>query len=156
MGVVQDWITFELGLRIRSVRFEFENGPNHTAPRLPPSLKKCLNFGQWAVCVFTVLLFAALSTLMILSAHKDGNNGYAFNYNYYRIYEILGYMFLSQFLLMTSLTIYLLLEIKSYIKIINSRSGRPQPRLRREMRTIISIFACFALSYTGRFFFNVT
>ena len=56
---------------------------------------------------------------------------------------------------MTSLTIYLVVEMKRHTKRINSGTQNNKPlTLSREMRIMVSTFAVFSLSYAGRFFLD--
>ena len=101
-------------MRIRSTKY------CAVGTRLPTKYKYWLEFGQSTLTIITISMFTAFSIAAIITAHLDGNaSRIAFFNNYYLVDEILGWMFLVQFLLLSSLTIFLVVEMKKYTKRIN-------------------------------------
>ena len=56
------------------------------------------------------IIFVAFSLSVIVSAHLDGSNGLAFDSSLYFVWDILGYLFLLQVIVMTLLVIWLFVE----------------------------------------------
>ena len=63
--------------------------------RLPSSLNYWLKFGQCVLTIVTTALLIAISVAVIISAHKDGNRGYAFLHSHALVNDILGWMFVG-------------------------------------------------------------
>ena len=85
----------------------------------------------------------------------EKNDGYAFNSHKRRADLGFGYCFLTQTVVMTSLTVYLMVETLRFEAWERSHFGRVESNLHRGMRTQLIVFTFFALSYLGRFIFNV-
>ena len=69
VGIAQDWIVFELIVRIRYSRKYV-----HLQKRLPPAAQKCLHYGSRAVFAFTILGFTVFCVLEILSSRLVKKN----------------------------------------------------------------------------------
>ena len=87
VGVVQDWITLELAIRIHNCKGYRD---------ISDKAKKRLRFARRILFVVTAFAFAAFCIVDILSAHREGNEGLAFGISEYNclVYQILGYSFL--------------------------------------------------------------
>ena len=101
VGVVQDWITIELAIRIH-------NSKGHTD--ISEVAKKKLRLARCVLFVITTLAFLAFTLFVIFSAHKEGNNGEAFHDNPCREFYILGYSFLCYVIVMILLVTWLFVE----------------------------------------------
>ena len=86
MGVVQDWITLELAIRIRNAKGYSD---------ISATAKKKLRRTSGVLIAFITLSFGIFTVITIVSAHKPVNDGYAFSYNVCPMYEIIGYSFLG-------------------------------------------------------------
>ena len=69
MGLVQDWITFELAVRIR-------NAKGYTD--ISEAGKKKLRFASILLFAFLILGLIVYSIVLIASAHTEENHGWAF------------------------------------------------------------------------------
>ena len=86
MGVVQDWITLELAIRIRNAKGYSD---------ISEATKKKLRRTSGVLIVIIALSLVAWTVTVIVSAHKQGNNGDSFFYNFDSVYDIIGYSFLG-------------------------------------------------------------
>ena len=105
VGVVQDWITLELAIRIKNTKRNAQ---------LTKKLQKRLKTGQYIVFTLTGLCLVSLSTFVFFTANDENNNGYAFNTHKRRADVALGFCQLAQYVVMTSLTIYLMYETRRF------------------------------------------
>ena len=146
VGIVQDWITVDLAIRIRNAKFYTE---------ISESGKRKLRFASGVLFAITTLIFAAFSTAVIVSAHKS-DDGYAFADNYCFVYNFIGTSFLIQVIIMILLVAWLFVETQKAVnRERRARSdGRVTQNLRRERCTYAIISTIFALSYLGRYFLN--
>ena len=102
VGVVQDWITLELAIRIR-------NSKGHS--NISDSTKKRLKVVRSMVFAAITALFAIYCTVVTVSAHKEKNKGLAFGReNNCLVVSTIGYLFLCQVILMTLLVAWLFIE----------------------------------------------
>ena len=69
VGVVQDWITFELSIRIHNARGVSD---------ISEAAKRKLSFASGVLFLALGLTFAAFSITVIVTAHGEGNQGFAF------------------------------------------------------------------------------
>ena len=85
VGIVQDWITFELAVRIHNAK-----GYSDISEAEKRKLRKA------SIVLFTVvtLAFIAWAITIIVVAHKEGNEGWAFLSNYCVITYTIGFLFL--------------------------------------------------------------
>ena len=86
MGAVQDWITLELAIRIRNSKGDSD---------ISEAAKKKLRKTSGVLIVFLALTFVIFAVITIVSAHKQGNEGYAFYDNLCFVLDIIGYSFLG-------------------------------------------------------------
>ena len=86
MGAVQDWITLELAIRIRNAKGDSD---------ISEAAKKKLRKRSGVLIFFLALTFVIFAVITIVSAHKQGNEGYAFNDNFCFVFDVLGYSFLG-------------------------------------------------------------
>ena len=84
MGVVQDWITLELAIRIRNAKGYSD---------ISEAAKKKLRRTSGALIVILALSFVIFTVISIDSAHKQG--GYPFHDNIKSVNHIIGYCFLG-------------------------------------------------------------
>ena len=84
VGIVQDWITVDLAIRIRNAKFYTE---------ISESGKRKLRIASGVLFANITLLFAAFSISVIVSAHKS-EDGIAFADNYCFVYNFIGKSFL--------------------------------------------------------------
>ena len=85
VGLVQDWITFELAIRIRN---------SNVVSDISESGKKRLRLARRILFTAITLAFLAYSAIVIVSAHMQENDGFTFNNNWCLIYGVLGFCFL--------------------------------------------------------------
>ena len=118
--------------------------------------KKKLRFASGLFFALLILAFAVLSTVIIVSAHKDENRGWAFMYDECFVVLIIGYLFLSQVIIMILLVVWLFVETKRAVdRERNARQdGKVTHTLMRERCTYATISTFFGLSYIGRFVLN--
>ena len=88
VGWVQDWITFELSLRLRATQY-------CQGKTLPISLNNRLKCGHCTLTIMTIATFCAFTIAVILTELKDGNDGIAFGNDYDLVNEILGWIFFA-------------------------------------------------------------
>ena len=69
VGVVQDWITLELAIRVRNSK-----GYSNISPEKKATLRKVSS----ALFIITGVIFLAWSATVIVSARQPGNEGIAF------------------------------------------------------------------------------
>ena len=129
VGIVQDWVTMELALRSRIIR-RYGSVPQASIRRL----RTIFNI----FFLVLILAFIAWIIAVIVSAHQPGNEGYAFFENFCQAYDLVGYLFLGQVIVMGSLVIWLFIET------------RKEYSLRKELCVFATVSAFFALSYIGR------
>ena len=86
VGIVQDWITFELAIRIHHVKDSSD---------ISRASKKRLRIASAILFATITLVLIAFVTIVLVSANRQANNGYAFNDNYCFLYEVIGYFFLG-------------------------------------------------------------
>ena len=74
----------------------------------------CLYYGSWTIFTLTLLSFVAFSITAIVSANKFNKDYYfiAFTKNRPLIKDIFAYSFLSQFVILSVLTIALITETR--------------------------------------------
>ena len=101
VGLVQDWITLELAVRIHNARGVTDI--SETAKRKLRKIRSIL----FAVTTF---LFAAFSVYVVVTAHLAGNEGFAFFIVECTITYTIGYLFLLQVIVMFGLVIWLFVE----------------------------------------------
>ena len=85
VGVVQDWITLELAIRIRNAKGDSD---------ISEATKKKLRRTSGVLIVIITLIFVTFAVISIVSAHKQGNDGYSFLYYTCLVDDIIGYSFL--------------------------------------------------------------
>ena len=66
VGVVQDWITLELSIRIHHAKGYTD---------ISEAGKKKLRFARSVLFAILTVIFVAFSLFVLVSAHLDGNNG---------------------------------------------------------------------------------
>ena len=101
VGVVQDWITLELAIRIRLAR-------SHTDVS-KTAVKKLRGVFAWLFFILTLALIAWTFAVLV-TARKEVNHGSSFDEHYCLVSDILGYAFLCQVLVMLSLVAWLFIE----------------------------------------------
>ena len=101
MGVVQDWITLELAIRIH-------NAKGYTD--ISEAGKRKLRLARLILFTATALVFCAFSIAVAVSSHQPDNYRYAFFPNGCVLIDIIGFCFLCQVIVMISLVIWLFVE----------------------------------------------
>ena len=143
VGVVHDWITLELAVRIHNAK-----GFSEISEEAKSKLRviRCILFA------FITLSFLAFTIAVVVTAHLEGNRGSAFYGNFCSKYKIIGYLFLTQVIVMSLLVIWLFVEAKKAVNRERRASvdGRVTQTLRRERCTYAIITVFFGLSYIGR------
>ena len=86
VGLVQDWITLELAIRIH-------RSSEHSD--ISETVKNKLRTASTVLFSVLTLLFIGFTTFSIVSAHLEKNGGYAFGENLCSVAEISGKIFLS-------------------------------------------------------------
>ena len=149
VGLVQDWTTLELAIRIH-----VSKGVNDISDDGKLRLRAIFKI---VYLVILVVLIAFITTV-IVSAHLPKNGGLAFHENYCQVFDLLGYLFLGQVIVMGLLVTWLFIETlredpfekaeREFGDTCRWRAGR------KKMCSYLIVSAFFALSYIGRFFFN--
>ena len=85
VGLVQDWITLELAIRIHNSRGSTD---------ISATGKRKLRITCAVLFAVITLAFIAFATTVIVSAHLEGNDGYAFGDHLCLAYNTIGYLFL--------------------------------------------------------------
>ena len=86
IGVVQNWITIELAIRIRNAKGYSD---------ISEAAKKKLRTTSGVLIVIIALTFVSFTATVIVSAHKQEHEGYAFHDSFCSVYEVIGYCFLG-------------------------------------------------------------
>ena len=117
--------------------------------------KRKLRSASYVIFAIITLAFLVFSLIVIVSTRKYGF-GWAFSEDSCAVYDIIGYLFLAQVIVMILLVVWLFIETQRAVNRERRASdvGGVTPSLRRERCTyaIISIF--FGLSYIGRYILN--
>ena len=92
---------FELAVRIRKSKVDSD---------ISEKAKKNLRKTRRLLFAIISLAITAFSVGTIISAYKQGNDGFAFGYNECKVINVMGIFFLVQALVMTSLVIWLYVE----------------------------------------------
>ena len=108
VGVVQDWITLELAIRIHNSKGYSD---------ISAIAIKKLRLYRKLLFSFITLAFVAFSVTVIVSAHIEGNYGWAFydNRNYCLVAKVIGYAFLVNMITMILLVIWLFVETQGAV-----------------------------------------
>ena len=85
MGVVQDWITLELAVRIHSSKSFTE---------ICEEAERKLRVTRRILFAAIIVAFVAFSIAVIVSAHKPENSGLAFAFCHCSLVKTIGYIFL--------------------------------------------------------------
>ena len=85
VGVVQDWITLELAVRIHSSK---------SVTEISEVTERKLRKTRRILFAAITVTFIAFSIAVIVSAHKPGNAGLAFAFCHCSLVKIIGYVFL--------------------------------------------------------------
>ena len=85
VGVVQDWITFELAVRIHN---------SIGLSEISEATIRKLRMARRYLFAVSTLAFIAFSIAVIVTAHMDGNHGRAFYSSTCLLIDIVGYCFL--------------------------------------------------------------
>ena len=86
VGVVQDWITLELAIRIRNAKGYKDI--SETAIRK-------LRIVRFILFTIVSVTFIALTIAVFVSAYRTNNSLYAFGDKFCAFYDVIGYIFLS-------------------------------------------------------------
>ena len=146
VGMVQDWITFELALGIHYV-----NGNSVLSDAARAKMRR---ISQVLFSILAVALLAfAIAT--IVTAHEEGNHGYAFYKNICLFEGILGWSFFGQVMVMVLLVIWIFVEIRRF----EIREKKIKAEFVTDLWKYKRYFAIsalfFGLSYAGRFINNI-
>ena len=148
VGIVQDWITFELAIRIHNARGYSD---------ISEAAKKKLRFVFSILFTILILAFLAYSLIVISSARKEENIGIAFfSINECFVESIIGNLFLCQVIVMVLLVTWLFIETKRAVNRERRarQDGQVTYTLRRERCTYAFVSFLFGVSYIGRYFYN--
>ena len=155
VGIVQDWITLELAVRIH-----ISKGMNDITQAGKDRLRAIFRI------VFLVLFLALIAWIItvIVSAHISHNDsmifidGFAFGNNICHVYDLMGYPFIGQAVVMSMLVAWLFIETlrldpferleKEFGDKIRWREGR------KSIYVYLIVSALFGLSYIGRYIVN--
>ena len=85
VGVVQDWITLELAIRIRNSKGDSD---------ISEAAERKLRRMSFVLIVIITLSFVSFAVTGIVSAHKQGSDGFSFPDNICSVYKAIGYGFL--------------------------------------------------------------
>ena len=145
VGVVQDWITLELAIRMHISKGQSD---------ISKSAKRKISCARKLLVAVITVAFAAFSIIVIVSAHKDKNHGEAFFGDICVGYNVIAFAFLSQVVVMICLVIWLFVETQRAVNREMREFGKVQRTLRRERCIYAIITFFFALSYMARFILN--
>ena len=84
MGTVQDRITLELAIRIRNAKGDSD---------ISEAAKRKLRRTSGVLILIITLFFVTFAITVIVSARKQGNDGFAFKENR-SVFRTIGYLFL--------------------------------------------------------------
>ena len=101
VGVVQDWITLELAIRIHISEGQSD---------ISKQAERKLHCARQLLVLAITVAFTTFSIIVIESAKKEKNHGEAFFGDICVGYDIIAFMFLSQVVVMISLVIWLFVE----------------------------------------------
>ena len=109
VGLIQTWIILEIALRMKlstnPIQKEYDAG-----------LKRII-IGQIAVLIVTSLGFLTYIAFAVHSANEPGNvMNLPFDHHFYLLGHIIGYSFLVLFLLMASVNVALIVQIRAMNK----------------------------------------
>ena len=141
VGVVQNWITFELAIRIHHSKGYSD---------ISFAQKKKLKFTRSLLFFIVTVLFIAFTICMLVLGLKGAD----YFSQLCLIQVILGYFFLVLVLSMIFLVIWLFVETKRAVNREMQQNGIVRHTLRRERCTYAIISTFFILYYSGRFFVN--
>ena len=146
MGVVQDWITFELAIRIR-----YSKGHSNISDQA----KKLLKGVRAVLFAGMSILLAIYCSTIIISARKEKNHGLAFGLeNNCLVVSTIGYLFLCQVIIMVLLVTWLFIETQRAVNRETKEYGNVMHKLKRERCTYALISTIFGVSYLGRFYLD--
>ena len=147
VGIVQDWITLELAIRIHSAKGSSD---------ISRAAKKRLRLAFALVFLGLVIGFIAWNIAVYVSAREPGNYGYAFLGDYCFLFDVIGNSFLGQVVIMTLLVAWLFIETYRVVAREKraAQGGFVSQNLHKERCTYAIISTFFALSYIGRFIYN--
>ena len=145
VGVVQDWITLELAIRIHNAKGYSD---------ISAESKKKLRFASGVLFAAITVTFFAFSFTVIASARKEGSDGFAFDDIGCLVVDIIAWCFLCQVIVMVLLVVWLFVETQRAVNREMQLNGRVMHTLRRERCTYALISTFFGLSYVGRFALN--
>ena len=147
VGVVQDWITLELAIRIHNAR-----GSSDISTAAKRKLRSIFRI----IFIGLTLFFTVWSITILESARKPGNEKEAFYNTACLVLNIIAYTFLIQVVIMLLLVAWLFIE--TYRVVARERQARQGGFVTHTLHkerctyTIVSVF--FALSYIGRYINN--
>ena len=145
VGMVQDWITFELALGIHYV-----NGNSFLSDAARAKMRR-ISQVLFSVLAIALLAFAIAT---IVTAHEEGNHGVAFMDNLCLVGAILGWSFFGQVMVMVLLVIWIFVEIRRF----DIREKKIKAKFVTDLWQYKRYFATsalfFGLSYSGRFILN--
>ena len=98
--MVQDWITFELAVRLHNVKGFLD---------ISEKAMRKLRLARVILFAITTLVFLTFSFAVIASAHKQEDGRTFPNYNC-QLFNVLGYLSLAQVILMMILVVWLFVE----------------------------------------------
>ena len=105
VGFLQTWMILEITLRVR------HSIPRPTGQMSQARFEKRMRFGQYFTISIASIGFIVFVTREIFSAHKEGNY-YAFESNNKEFFSFLSYSFLALFILMASINILLVFQLR--------------------------------------------
>ena len=147
VGITQDWITFELAIRIHIAKGNSD---------ISSKAKRKLRLASALLFVIITLAFSAYAVIVKISAEQQGHYGIAFFDDGCLVSNILGICSLSQVFLMILLVAWLFVETQRAVN--RERQARQDGKVSnafwRERCTYAFISLIFALSYIGRFILN--
>ena len=94
-----------------AVRIHYSKGSSD----ISAAAKAKLRFTSGVIIAILTLVLLAWGTVVIISARKPGNYGYAFYDNWCSVYYSLGWCFLCQAIVMLLLVIWLFVETQRAI-----------------------------------------
>ena len=107
VGITQDWITFELAIRIR-------NSKGHT--NISPQTKKRLKVAKNILFGLTLLIYVCYVSGLIVSSTFKKNDNMAFHTNFSTVVDALAWLFLAQAIIMVWLVAWLVYETRKAVK----------------------------------------
>ena len=144
VGLLQTWMIFEIAMRIRHMVASQKHVEGSAA-----SFERWMRTGQYSIISTSSLGFVAFVAFVSTKVQKGDHMQ-----NYDQLDTFIGYSYLTLFILMASVNIFLLVQIRAKNQSQIGGSNH-QEQFRREKFNLSVILIFFELSYLLRFVWDV-